>query len=170
LLGHSISNRIAKRSFTMSISTWLSGTSSHSQTRRAQRPNPATTSPHRRHTFQPGLEALEIRLTLSLTTLASFSGFPNGSFPVGGVIMDSSGNLYGTTSDGGGNHIDGTVFKVARGSGAITTLASFNGTNGSEPEAGLIMDSSGNLYGTTVLGGVYGYGTVFELASPKTSV
>ena len=58
--------------------------------------NPVTTSPRRRHSFRPSLEALEIRLTLSLTTLASFAA-NNGAGPVGGVIMDSSGNLYGTT-------------------------------------------------------------------------
>ena len=56
----------------MPLSTWLSGTFSHSQARRCKRSNPATTSPQRRQTFRPSLEALEIRLTLSLTTLASF--------------------------------------------------------------------------------------------------
>ncbi len=48
-----------------------------------------------------------------------------------GLIMDSSGNLYGTADAGGAiNEDDGTVFEVAKGSGTITTLASFNGTNG----------------------------------------
>ena len=80
----------------MSISTWLSGTLSHSDAGRGRRRNRVTTSPQRRHTVRPSLEALEIRLTLSLTTLASFAS-NNGGGPVGGVIMDSSGNLYGTT-------------------------------------------------------------------------
>ncbi len=66
--------------------------------------------------------------------------------------MDSSGNLYGTTDEGGADN-DGTVFELAKGSGTITTLASFNGSNGENPVAGLIMDSSGNLYGTTAYGG-----------------
>ena len=44
---------------------------------------------------------------------------------------------------------DGTVFEVAAGSGTITTLASFNGTNGAHPHGGLVEDSSGNLFGTT---------------------
>ncbi len=92
---------------------------------------------------------------MSLTTLATFGGIPNGYDAVGGVIMDSSGNLYGTTAGGGANR-DGTVFELAHGSGTITTLVSFNGTNGLSPEASLIMDSSGNLYGTTYLGGAYG--------------
>ena len=69
--------------------------------------------------------------------------------------MDSSGNLYGTTERGGTSN-DGTVFEVAEGSGTITTLASFNGTNGADPEGGLIMDGSGNLYGTTEYGGAHG--------------
>ena len=131
----------------MSLSTWLSRTFSHSQAAAAA-PNPATTSSNRRHTFRPSLEGLEIRLTLSLTTLASFGAHRTVHGPVGGVIMDSSGNLYGTTAGGGANR-DGTVFELAQGSGTITTLASFNGTNGATPQAGLIMDSSGNLYGTT---------------------
>ena len=49
----------------------------------------------------------------------------------------------------GGASNDGTVFELAKGSGTITTLASFNGTNGAIPDCRLIMDSSGNLYGTT---------------------
>ncbi len=146
----------------MSISSWLSGTFSHSQSRRAQRRNPATTSSHRRPSVRPSLETLETRLTLSLTTLASFAG-TNGSFPRAAVIMDSSGNLYGTTNAGGASN-GGTVFELAHGSGAITTLASFNGTNGWNPYDALIMDSSGNLYGTTGGGGAFGWGTVFELA------
>ncbi len=156
----------------MSLSTWLSGTSSHSQARPAKRRNLATTSSHRRHSFRPGLEGLEIRLTLSLTTLASF-GFPDGLDPNGGLVMDSSGNLYGTTTYGGatGRDGDGTVFEVAHGSGAITTLALFNGTNGANPFDGLIMDSSGNLYGTTSAGaGSSSYGTVFELAKGSGTI
>ena len=51
-------------------------------------------------------------------------------------------------TDGGASG-DGTVFEVAAGSGTITTLASFNGTNGASPDGGLVEDSSGNLFGTT---------------------
>jgi len=108
------------------------------------------------------VQQLETRLTPSLSALASFSG-SNGAGPTDPVIMDSSGNLYGTTT-GGGAYGDGTVFELANGSGKITTLASFNGTNGSDPVAALIMDSSGNLYSTTATGGAHGDGTVFELA------
>ncbi len=83
--------------------------------------------------------------------------------------MDSSGNLYGTTSAGGAGG-DGTVFELASGSGTITTLASFNGTNGANPDAGLVMDGSGNLYGTTTSGASSGGGTVFELAQGSGTI
>ena len=98
----------------------------------------------------------------TITTLASFNG-TNGANPYGALIMDSSGNFYGTTWQGGASG-DGTVFELAKGQHTIATLASFNGSNGSNPQAGLIMDSSGNLYGTAQDGGANGYGTVFEVA------
>ena len=78
--------------------------------------------------------------------------------------MDSSGNLYGTTTGGGASNT-GIVFELAQGSGTITTLATFNGTNGATSYATLMMDSGGNLYGTTLGGGANGYGTVFEVTN-----
>ena len=104
----------------------------------------------------------------TITTLASFSG-TNGATPRAGLIMDSSGNLYGAASAGGARG-DGTVFELAKGSSTITALASFNGTNGLKPLATLIMDSSGNLYGTTSAGGAGASGTVFELASGSGTI
>ena len=104
----------------------------------------------------------------TITTLASFNS-TSGQGPPAGLIMDSSGNLYGTAVIGGAND-DGTVFELASGSSTITALASFNGTNGSEPFAGLIMDSTGNLYGTTKTGGASGDGTVFELAKGSSTI
>ena len=68
--------------------------------------------------------------------------------PEGGLLVDSHGNLYGTTS-GGGLGGFGTVFEYNAQSGQLNVLASFDGTNGKEPTSGLIMDSRGNLYGTT---------------------
>src|SRR5271165_5442956 len=62
------------------------------------------------------------------------------------VKMTPRGNLFGTTQSGGANG-DGTVFELAAGSGTITTLASFNGTNGANPETGLVRDPRGNLFG-----------------------
>ena len=107
--------------------------------------------PRRRRSAAPFLEHLESRITLSATTLASFIA-PAGLSPQAAVITDSSGNLYGTASTGGAAG-DGTVFELAHGSGALTALASFNGANGARPLAALIMDGSGNLYGTTRQGG-----------------
>ena len=106
--------------------------------------------------------------TGTITTLSSFTG-NTGANPQGGLVEDSSGNLFGTTN-GGGYYGDGTVFEVAAGSGTITTLASFNGANGANPEAGLIEDSHGNLFGTTCEGGPNGLGTVFELAAGSGTI
>jgi len=91
--------------------------------------------------------------------------FNSGSFA--GVTFDSSGNLYGTTS-GGGAYSNGTVYELspqAGGGWTQTILHSFNDNDvdGYEPYAGLAMDSAGNLYGTTRLGGSQNEGTAFEL-------
>ena len=103
--------------------------------------------------------------THKLTTLVTFNGANGtGAYPYAGMIADSSGNLYGTTSGGGANS-DGTVFKVAAGTHKLSTLVTFNGANGAFPESVLIADASGNLYGTTRGGGANGDGTVFEVAA-----
>jgi uncharacterized repeat protein (TIGR03803 family) len=104
----------------------------------------------------------------TLSTLVTFTG-TNGYTPGGGVTFDSSGNLYGTTEFGGAAG-EGTVFKVDAVTHAITTLVSFNGSNGAYPLAGLSLDAIGNLFGTTSAGGASGIGTVFELvATPEPS-
>ena len=91
----------------------------------------------------------------------------DGAEPTAGVVFDSTGNLYGTTSSGG-THGEGTVFELTPTGGGNWTervLHSFNfdGTDGSYPRGGLVLDSAGNLYGTTVRSGTHDGGTVFEL-------
>jgi uncharacterized repeat protein (TIGR03803 family) len=102
------------------------------------------------------------------STLATFDG-ANGSVPIGGVIFDSSGDIFGTTSSGGANG-DGTIFELPHGSSTIMTLASFNGANGSDSQAPLLLDASGNLYGTCAVGGAYNDGTVFELPNGSSVI
>ncbi|HWY15306.1 MAG TPA: choice-of-anchor tandem repeat GloVer-containing protein [Rhizomicrobium sp.] len=98
----------------------------------------------------------------SFKVLHSFSGATDGCYPVGGVILDGAGNLYGTTGGGACNSC-GTVFKLAP-NGTETLLHDFTcGGNGQEPAATLVMDKKGNLYGTTVNGGSIGCGVIFKV-------
>ena len=109
------------------------------------------------------------------TTLVSFSG-TDGASPRASLIADTAGNLFGTTEAGGVSSSTycptgcGTVFEVEKTNGvyasAPTVLVSFdlsNGTDGAHSRASLLADAVGNLFGTTIQGGVYGYGTVFEV-------
>jgi uncharacterized repeat protein (TIGR03803 family) len=99
------------------------------------------------------------------SVLYSFTGVSgDGIYPYGGVVLDSLGNLYGTTYQGGTNNY-GVVFSVSAG-GVETILHSFSGggTDGAHPSAALVMDGQGNLYGTTEAGGTSGYGIVYKLA------
>jgi len=90
----------------------------------------------------------------------------NGYLPLGQLLLDAAGNIYGTTEQGG-EYNSGTVFELAapvgKGSYAEKILWNFNGTDGANPFAGLIADSAGNFYGTTATGGSSGNGNVFEL-------
>ena len=112
------------------------------------------------------VEAMESRVLLSAYALSEFGGFgvnASGANPKSTLVTDLSGNLYGTTSEGGPYSV-GTVFEIAKGSSAITTLAAFNGANGAKPYGGVTLDGSGNLFGTTNQGGAYNEGTVFKIA------
>jgi uncharacterized repeat protein (TIGR03803 family) len=94
------------------------------------------------------------------TILRSFTGVLK--FPYGGVVLDSAGNIYGTTSQGGDPKCScGAVFKLDS-AGKETVLHTFKGTDGANPYANLILDAAGNLYGTTA-GGTTTAGTVFKL-------
>ncbi|MFZ1011237.1 MAG: choice-of-anchor tandem repeat GloVer-containing protein, partial [Candidatus Sulfotelmatobacter sp.] len=110
----------------------------------------------------------EITPAGKLTTLHSFTG-PDGTVPLGDLVLGSDGNFYGTTVSGGEGKCSsaegqgcGTVFKIT-GAGKLTTLHSFDGTDGDNSLAGLVQASNGNFYGTTSAGGAYGSGTVFEI-------
>ena len=103
------------------------------------------------------------------TTLVNFGG-SNGSEPTAGLIADANGDLFGTTESGGSTG-SGTVFEL-RNTGTVTapvyastptTLVNFNGSNGQDPVAGLIIDANGDLFGTTTSGGTNNKGTVFEI-------
>jgi uncharacterized repeat protein (TIGR03803 family) len=104
--------------------------------------------------------------TWTKTILYSFTGGSDGANPYSRVIFDGSGNLYGTT-DGGGDFGCGTVFELTPSSGGWTqrTIYAFIGAgqgDGCNPFAGLTIDTTGNLFGTTQTGG-NGEGIVFEL-------
>lgn len=97
------------------------------------------------------------------TTLYSFTGVGGDGGGPGGIIMDSAGNLFGTTWGGGLNGF-GTIFEFSA-SGTETVLYSFqNEADGSEPMSPLVRDESGNLYGTTGAGGGSGGGALFKLS------
>jgi uncharacterized repeat protein (TIGR03803 family) len=106
--------------------------------------------------------------TLHTFTFQNYS--TDGAYPVGGVILDNAGNVYGTTYVGGSGG-DGVVFELTQSNGVWTETVLHNfpnrGPDGNIPDAALVFDKKGNLYSTTYLGGtgcnVNGCGTVFEV-------
>lgn len=123
----------------------------------------------------------EIPVSGQETTLYTFAGGNDGAFPLSSLAVDREGNIFGTTSQGGGkgqcsqeqgNQFCGTVFELVPGPGGSWTeriLHSFSGSDGAKPSAGVLLDPlSGRLYGTTTWGGVVGpnsigLGVVYEL-------
>src|ERR1039458_9610737 len=121
----------------------------------------------------------------TFTTLFSFN-FSDGNLPIGGLVQATDGNFYGTTATGGLNrckvhrtHSDpngvnngcGTIFKITP-RGALTSLHTFDGTDGEYPESGVVQGVDGNFYGTTQAGGTdtscdYGFisgcGSIFKI-------
>jgi len=101
--------------------------------------------------------------------LYSFKAGKDGRNPAAGIVFDSVGNIYGTTEMGGSRN-QGTVFELAAiGSGHYqhTVLWTFNGADGKDPLASLILDSATNLYGTTNSGGTSNSGVVFEVSGVR---
>lgn len=104
--------------------------------------------------------------------LHSFMGGADGIAPQGGVVFDSAAHLYGTTCQGG-TYGNGVVYQMAQKSGGVWSehvIHTFNASagDGDCPSSSLIVDKSGNIYGTAPVGGRYGSGVVFEL-SPSTT-
>ncbi len=103
----------------------------------------------------------------SHSVLYSFNLGDDGFFPYAGVTFDSAGNIYGTDNMGGTQNY-GVVFELSpqQGGGwteSVVHTFLFNGNDGVYPFAGLAIDASGNLYGTTYLGGIHAEGAVFEV-------
>jgi uncharacterized repeat protein (TIGR03803 family) len=113
----------------------------------------------------------ELSATREYAVLYSFTGGPDGEYPLGGVIRDPSGNFYGTTFEGGttgrcpaisDTFGCGVVYKLDA-AGNETVLYTFTGgADGANPGAGVILDEAENLYGTTEVGGI-GFGVVYKL-------
>ena len=101
----------------------------------------------------------------TFTMLHSFD-YTQGVNPPQGLVQGTDGNLYGAAELGGASLACpggcGTIFKINPG-GELSTLHSFDGTDGYEPWGGLIQLSDGSFSGTTYAGGAYGYGTVFKI-------
>jgi uncharacterized repeat protein (TIGR03803 family) len=100
--------------------------------------------------------------TRHFSIVHTFSG-PDGMAPYGCLVRDSTGNLYGTTTQGGASNL-GTVF-VIDPTGTLTTLHDFTGgADGATPYAGVARDAKGHLYGAASASGTFGFGTIFEIS------
>jgi uncharacterized repeat protein (TIGR03803 family) len=99
------------------------------------------------------------------SVLHTFTGNNDGAFPRGQLTIDQSGAVYGTAVYGG-IHQFGTVYKLVRaksGQWNAHVLHSFGGVDGDAPENGVAVDSSGNIFGSAVSGGTFGFGVAFEI-------
>jgi uncharacterized repeat protein (TIGR03803 family) len=100
------------------------------------------------------------------SVLYTFPGGVKGSSPIGALVFDKKGNLYGTTVAGGAS--GGIVFKLTP-TGTETVLHSFAGSgDGSQPSGSLVFDKAGNLYGMTQFGGATGHGAIFKVTPTGT--
>ncbi|HKD83664.1 MAG TPA: choice-of-anchor tandem repeat GloVer-containing protein [Terriglobales bacterium] len=100
------------------------------------------------------------------TVIYRFSGVSDGNFPVGGIIFDAAGNMYGSTAQGGPN-VGGTIFELSPNGGGWTYAQLYALTQGifgpGGPTGNLVLNSSGALLGTTITDGANGVGNVFKL-------
>jgi len=103
-----------------------------------------------------------------LTSLASFDG-DNGGLPFASLTLAPDGLFYGPTALGG-NSYNGTIFSFNPSGNVLTSLASFDGDNGSKPSTSLTLGTDGLFYGTTYIGGSSDLGTIFSFNPSGTSV
>jgi len=97
----------------------------------------------------------------NITILYQFSSYLYPTY--GHLTIDKSGNLYGVSENGGANN-GGVLYELTQ-SGTFTVLRNFgSGTDGSQPYGSVVQDKKGNLYGTTLKGGAYGYGTIWKIS------
>jgi uncharacterized repeat protein (TIGR03803 family) len=106
--------------------------------------------------------------TYTRKVLHTFTTEKSGEYPEGGVLLDSSGNIYSTTLEGGGTECPsdcGTLFELVPNGDTYKykLLWSFNGTDGASPQAAPFLSSAGDLYGVTAVGGANNGGTMFEV-------
>ena len=106
----------------------------------------------------------ELAASGKFTVLQTFNPASNGESPVGTLVRNKSGDLFGVAGAGGA-HNGGTVFEYSA-KGAFSVLYAFGGSDGFQPVGNLLIDKQGNLYGATNSGGADQYGTIFEL-TPK---
>ena len=110
----------------------------------------------------------------NFTVLHTFTGSPDGAIPAAGLVLGPAGSLYGTTSTGGravcagvASLGCGTAFKIdALGNETLLHIFAEGDGDGLVPFSALIRDPSGNLYGTTSLGGENGRGTIYKISAP----
>ena len=114
-----------------------------------------------------GGTVFKITKTGKFTLLYTFKGAPDGAVPEGALALDKAGNLYGATFEGGDAFACpafgcGVIFKISN-KGKETIVHTFVGKDGAVPTGGVLLDASGNLYGTTWAGGAYDGGTIFKV-------
>jgi uncharacterized repeat protein (TIGR03803 family) len=98
------------------------------------------------------------------SVLYSFTAGTDGGMPMGGLVRDKLGNLYGTTESGGSAGL-GNVFRLSK-TGKVTTLHSFVGSDGANPYlTGLLLGNKGNLYGVAQLGGSFNEGVIYRVTT-----
>ena len=105
--------------------------------------------------------------TWTESTLFAFTGGDGGGNPNFGVVLDHAGNLYGAADTGGGNFA-GVIFKLTPTTGYwnyVLVHTFSGGSDGGSPSSTVTIDANGNLYGTTLYGGLYQYGTVYKISN-----